>query len=206
MSPQQPPQPSQTPSTLSAMPPAGAQSHDAAGTTLAASASTREGTAAMAAIGVTVAEPAAAPGQAAAAGKRNWFGWLTTSRDNSPHDASTTPLYTGPTTAEQREAMLQITQTPLPQTQQPHQPPLAPPAPPAFWTLGPRGLFWIGMVVEPLYDTTVGSGGGRSIERVQLGQLVKKKMDRSKRAISCNRWKRSEYVQDYGLGKPSARA
>jgi len=117
MSPQQPPQPSQTPSTLSAMPPAGAQSHDAAGTTLAASASTREGTAAMAAIGVTVAEPAAAPGQAAAAGKRNWFGWLTTSRDNSPHDASTTPLYTGPTTAEQREAMLQITQTPLPQTQ-----------------------------------------------------------------------------------------
>ena len=32
----------------------------------------------------------------------------------------------------------------------------------------------IGMVVEPLYDTTVDSGGQRSNERVQLGVLVKK--------------------------------
>ena len=32
----------------------------------------------------------------------------------------------------------------------------------------------IGMVVEPLYDTAVDSGGQRSNERVQLGVLVKK--------------------------------
>lgn len=108
----------------------------AAGTTLGASMASRESTAATAAPRATVAEVAAAPGQAAAAaGKRNWFGWRRKSPEKAPsdaRDATAAPLYinTGPAPAEQRAAMAQTAQPPLVQTQQLHQPPLAPSAPP----------------------------------------------------------------------------
>ena len=44
----------------------------------------------------------------------------------------------------------------------------------------------IGMVVEPLYDTTVDSGGQRSNERVQLGVLVKKLVPEGTHRPACD--------------------